>query len=362
MDKRLFAAFASAAFAFSCLSARAAAPGIDAATRAGVIAQLSKALADRYVYPDRAQAAVLSLSSAAQSGAYNSISDPEAFAKALTDTLSQVLHDKHLRVRYSADPVAGEGTADAPPTQAQRAVFQAQLASENFGVSVAARLRGNVGYLDVHGFPGTEMASAVLAAMQFLANTDSMIIDMRQNRGGDPAAVALLCSYFFSASQKVHINDVFIRTQKTMGGKTIAFWTTPVTGPHYVGKPVYVLTASRTVSGGEEFAYDMQTQKRATIVGEVTGGGANPGAPVRIGEHFTAFVPIGRAINPVTKTNWEGIGVLPDIATTSQDALLIAYTSLLRAKITAEPSAEDRSALSDLIDQVTKRPETIVVQ
>src|SRR6185437_14342657 len=127
---------------------------------------------------------------------------------------------------------------------------------------------------------------------------------------------ALLLSYFFAENDGRHLNDIYWHKD----GTTDQFWTVPVAGSRFLG-PVYVLTSARTFSGGEECAYDFQTQKRATLVGETTGGGANPGGMVPLGGGLAAFVPTGKAINPVTKTNWEHVGVKPDIAVPAADAL-----------------------------------------
>jgi C-terminal processing protease CtpA/Prc len=154
------------------------------------------------------------------------------------------------------------------------------------------------------------------AAMNFLAGTRAIIFDLRANGGGDPAMVALLSSYLFA--EPTHLNDLWER--KT--GTTQQFWTLPyVPGRRMDGKPVYVLTSHRTFSGAEEFAYNLKNLKRATIVGEVTGGGAHPVSPHRIDDHFVIGVPFARAVNPISKTNWEGTGVEPDVKVAAADAL-----------------------------------------
>ena len=164
------------------------------------------------------------------------------------------------------------------------------------------------------------------AAMSFVANTDALIIDLRENGGGSPDMVALVCSYLFGA-HPVHLNDLYFRPENS----THQWWTLPyVPGQRYENKPVYVLTSKRTFSAAEEFTYNLKSLKRATIVGETTGGGAHPGGPRRINEHFTMFLPSGRAINPVTKTNWEGTGVAPDVSVSAEKALNTAYLAALK--------------------------------
>jgi len=346
------------AYPFSVASA--ASPPMDRSARHAVIVRLDQELNDRYVFPDRAARATETLSAADAAGAFDALADPEAFAKAVTAKLAALLHDKHLGVEYSPEVLPQQRT-DAEPTPQQRIEMRTFFASRNFGLDKAVHLRGNVGYLDVRGFPpGEMMGPTVAAAMQFLSNTDTLIIDLRKNGGGSPSGVALLCSYFLGPN--VHINDIYSRTPRTTTGKTEQSVTSAVPGPLYLKKKIYVLTSKRTFSGGEEFANDLLTQKRATLLGETTGGGANPGGDIRIGDHFSAFIPDGRAINPITHTNWEGLGVKPDLATSADAALSTAYTNILREKIAVEKDADQRKALSDLLAQVTKNPETILLQ
>ena len=335
---------------------------LDASVKHHVIATLVRELNDRYVFPERALTAGKAVLAAERSGAYAAIDDPDVFAKAVTDMLAKTLHDKHLHVRYS--PGVLPPTDDSDPKNPQQIADDVRFyRSVNFGIEKEMRLGGNVGYLDVRGFPPAEMMGDTLAAvMKVVSNTEGLIIDLRANGGGSPSGVALLASYFLSTSPPVHINDIFKRTAKSSGGKTEQFWTAPVPGPQYLGKTVYLLTSARTFSGGEEFAYDMQTQKRATLVGETTGGGANPGGIVRLSDHFEAFVPDGRAINPLTRTNWEGVGVKPDIPTGADAALATAYLSILRAKSAAATDPHEREQLDGLVAQVTKDSHSILLQ
>jgi len=152
--------------------------------------------------------------------------------------------------------------------------------------------------------------------MNFLANVDAAIFDLRENGGGDPKMVQTVASYLFD--KPTHLNDLYNRKDD----KTTQYWTLPyLPGSRLVDQPAYVLTSKRTFSGGEEFCYDLKTQKRATLVGETTGGGAHPVAGHRINDHFMIGVPDSRPINPVTKIDWEGTGVTPDVSVNAEDAL-----------------------------------------
>jgi hypothetical protein len=132
--------------------------------------------------------------------------------------------------------------------------------------------------------------------------------------------VQYLCSYFFD--KKVHLNSLYFRA----GNRTIDFWTLDeVNGQKMPDVPLFVLTSERTFSGAEEFSYNMQTQKRATLIGQTTGGGANPGGTRRINEKLEVFIPTGKAINPITKTNWEGVGVIPEVKTSPDETFSKAH-------------------------------------
>src|SRR5262249_11866225 len=258
-------------------------------------------LNESYVFPEVAKKMEAAVRARVDAKEYDGITSAKALAKALTDHLQEVSRDKHLRVSYSYDPLPLKKKPAGPsPQEGER--MQASAARRNFGFEKVERLAGNVGYLDLRGFQNPEAAGeTAVAAMNFLAHTDALLIDLRQNGGGSPAMVALLSSYLFA--QPTHLNDLYFRPNDA----THQWWTLPyVPGTRYAGKDVYVLTSRRTFSAAEEFTYNLQNLKRATIVGETTGGGAHPGGMVPITEHFAMFVPTGRAINPISKTNWEG--------------------------------------------------------
>lgn len=295
---------------------------IDAATRAQIVDGVLKRLNDSYVFPETAKKMETAIRERMQKKEYEGITSASELAKTLTAHLQEVSHDKHLRVRYSAESIPVRDDKQREPSAEEReraARFGKRI---NYGFEKAERLMGNVGYLDFRGFfDAKNGGETVAAAMNFLANTDALIIDLRQNGGGEPEMVALICSYLFG-SEPVHLNDLYWRE----GDRTEQFWTLKsVPGKRYEGKDVYVLTSRYTFSGAEEFSYNLKNLKRATLIGETTGGGAHPGDMFRVGEHFGMFVPTGRAISPVTKTNWEGTGVKPDIEVPADQALKTAH-------------------------------------
>jgi retinol-binding protein 3 len=326
---------------------------IDAAQRAKVIEAILKELDQGYVYRDVAKKMRQAIEARLERKEYDAVQTGQELAKQLTAHLQEVSKDKHLQVMCKGEklPAPPEGGKSTPKGQEKMGQFGRKL---NGGFRRVERLAGNVGYLQVDGFMHPDVAAEpAAAAMNFLANTDALIIDLRWNGGGGPQAVALLCSYLFD-EKPIHLNSLYWRK----GDRTEEFWTLKeVAGKRYLGKDVYLLTSRRTFSAGEEFAYDLQSLKRATIVGETTGGGAHPGGGVPVGDHFVVFVPMGRAINPITKTNWEGTGVKPDIAVAADKALDTAHQLAVKKLLEAAPNEQARRLIQMDLEMAKKRDE-----
>jgi tetratricopeptide (TPR) repeat protein len=278
------------------------------------IERIDSLLIDNYVFEDVARRCAEHLDRKFSQGTFNSILDVREFAGELTTELQSISHDRHMRVML---PPQSAARGNAPDPLLDDFMMRRSLAQRNFGVARVEVLDGNIGLLDIRSFPSTELSrGTVTAALKVLQNVDALIVDLRRNNGGNPDLIRYYCSYFFPA--RTHLNSLYWRR----GNRTEEFWTLDsVEGKRRPDLPVFILTSKRTFSGGEEFAYNFKTRKRATLIGETTGGGANPGGFFRINPHFGIFIPTGRAINPVTKTNWEGTGVEPDIKVAADDAL-----------------------------------------
>lgn len=270
-----------------------------------------------YVFPDIAKKMAIAVRARAKRGEYDSVTDGNAFAKLLTENFRDVSHDKHLFVTFSPIRLPDESPSPSPDAIAR---YRLAMQEANCGFEKLERLSGNLGYLKFNFFADPEVCGATaVAAMNFLVNADAVIFDLRENGGGDPKMVALISTYLFA--KPTHLNDLWERRS----GETQQYWTLPYApGRRLSSVPVFVLTSHRTFSGGEEFSNDLKVLKRATLVGEVTGGGAHPVAGHRIDDRFTIGVPFARAINPTTKTDWEGVGVEPDVKVPAADALTTA--------------------------------------
>ena len=316
------------------------APGlVDASTRQEVIDGAIAHMQRAYIFEDVAQKMAAALRAHAAAGAYEKVTAGAEFAALLTKHLQDVSKDKHLRIIFEPQGIEGR----RPPVTAEDRTRR--IAAErrgNFGLHRVERLDGNVGYIELRGFSGSQEAgAAVTAAMNLLANTDALIFDLRRNGGGSPVTIGFISSYLFD--KPVHLNDFYVRETDSRQ----SFHTSEtVDGKRYgQSKPVYVLTSNRTFSAAEEFTYNLKNLKRATIVGETTGGGAHPGGVRRITHQFGIWLPTGRAINPITGTNWEGVGIAPDIAVDPTEALAAAHLDALK-KIRA--AATDPAHQSEL--------------
>ncbi len=292
-----------------------------------VVDSIGSKLNANYVFPDIAMKMVSSIESKLGNGDYKSILDPQEFATMLTADLQAISNDKHLRVNFAPDRIAEQQqTVTAEDSIAFLNRYINSLKRNNFGFKEVKIMAGNIGYLDLRSFSNVEYAGeTAVSAMNFLSNTDAIIIDLRNNGGGSPAMIQLITSYLFG-SDSVHLNNFYWRPSE----QNSQTWTLPhVSGTRSPDTPVYVLTSSGTFSAAEEFSYNLKHLERATLIGETTGGGAHPGGSVVATDRFMVWVPTGRAINPITNTNWEGTGVSPHIKVPAAEALDVAYMKAL---------------------------------
>lgn len=333
----------SVALSFSASAQERPDGPISTEAKAEVVATLGEKLRSTYVFPDVAQNTAARLERQMQAGDYEDEVTSQAFADALRSDLREAGNDRHLQVRYDPSFREMQGHNGAPSPE-DIARMREELAASAFGVYRTAHLPGGIGYLDVRYFGPTEFVGAAYeSAIHLLAGSRAIIVDLRSNGGGDPDSVAQLASHFFAHGDERHLNSIYNRLEDSIRD----FWTVRSVKTRFTG-PVYLVTSDYTFSGGEEFAYDLQTQERAVLIGETTGGGANPGAPVSLGHGFYAFIPSGRAINPVTGTNWEHVGVKPDHAVKAEDALEFAYRLALTDTASKEEDAQASERLEAL--------------
>jgi C-terminal processing protease CtpA/Prc len=286
-----------------------------------------------YIFPDRAAAAAVLLRSQLEKGRYQGAAG-EALLLLVNEDLLEACSDKHLRLLwYEADASGAAPQSDEDVIALLREMFRL----ENHGVKRVERLAGNIGIIELTVIPDAASAGRVIAAaFELVQHTSGLILDLRPARGGSPDGVAYLCSFFFADSD-VHLTDIV----EGPNGPTHQFWTSGyLPAPRYLERPVYALVSGTTFSGGEALAYDLQAHRRATIVGDVTRGGAHPSTVVSLGENIELRLPIARSVSPVTGGDWDGVGVIPDIAVPAADAFDTAYRALLDAVLADAGSPE----------------------
>ena len=328
---------------------------LDAGTRAAAIESLAVAVRDRYVFPDKGAELAKQLKRRAAQKQYDRITSTREFADSLTAHMQASTRDLHMRVHYRLQPLPREHGDEDRPSEAERKRTLAFEELRNFGFDQVRRLPGNVGYLDLRMFSGVPEAQATaVAAMNFLGNCDALIVDLRRNGGGSPGMIQTLLSYLVEPGRRLNFNNFYERE----GDRWVQYYTSPfVPGPRLAGKPIYVLTSSLTGSAAEEFSYDIQTHKLGTLVGGTTAGAANPGGFVRISDHLAAFVATGRAVNPVTNTNWEGVGVKPDVAVAPHEALRTAHVQAIEELKKKPRDAEHDAFLGRALEAAKQTPD-----
>lgn len=318
-----------------------AAATLDAATRTEVAGKFAQLLADEYAYADLGSKMAAAIRERLKTGAYDNLKSPQEFAAALQADARAVSHDLHLRVGFGMRQMT---IRQGPPT----AEMAAQSRRQNGGISAVQILEGNIGYmaLDVQARQDEAARNAIAAAFAFLRNTDALILDVRGNPGGN-GFPELFLSYLSEGAPYL-ANTVHWRKDN----RVQEFRTVDMGAASYgTQKPVYVLTSRTTFSAAECLAYEIQSFKRGVIVGETTGGGANPtggaGLPP-LGYGFSVNIPTGYVVNPVTGTNWEGTGVKPDLEAPAAEALGRAWAAAAERLKAGESDLQRRAVLEAL--------------
>lgn len=328
-------------------SQEAPAPALDQARKQAVVDEIASLFNKNYIFADTAKKVEGALRAKLAAGEFDKAATAPDFARAVSAVILDVSKDRHTGFAYSPAMAEDLRRLMGRSEDDAKKVRERQLEDsrrDNFGFRKVERLAGNVGYVDFRVFESpSDAGPTAVAAMNFLAYCDAIIFDLRQNGGGDPAQIQLISSYLFE--EPVHLNDLYARAQD----RTENYWTLPfVPGAKAAKADVFVLTSSRTFSGAEEFSYNLQNLKRATIIGETTGGGAHPTNTLIVQRDYLLRVPFARAINPVSKTNWEGTGVKPDVAVPAAEAFDRAYALALE-KLAAKTTDAQRKAGYDWI-------------
>ncbi len=294
-----------------------------AETRAVVLA-LAEVLRERFAFRERGVTAAREIEALEQRGAFREARTAAELLALIEQQITPIVDDRHFRTRYFG-PEAVAGFSGAPPSADDIVAFNEEVRLRGGELPEVRWLPGNVGYLRIQLFLDAAASAEQLAlAMGMLAHTGALIVDVRGSPGGEPAGVANVIGHFVSTRTP---------TVRVQGSDEAApdrtFYAEPRT-PAYTDKPLYVLVDGDTGSGAEEFAYDLQAMKRATLVGETTAGAATPGGYRPLAHGFVAFIPMQIVANTITGTNWEGVGVVPDVAVPATEALTHAHRLALQ--------------------------------
>jgi hypothetical protein len=285
---------------------------LDAAERKRILNSAIANLKEHYVDRDAAQKMADALAAHENRGEYNAVADPAAFAALLTRQMREVTPDRHLSLDYFQEQLPPQPSAQTQPQVS--AQYRETMKQQNCTFEKVELLPRNIGYLKLNSFPDPEVCRvAAMAAMTYVNHADALIFDLRDNRGGSPEMVQLIGAYLFD-----HPEYWYNPRQAT---SELSWTQSPVPGSNLADKPVFVLTSARTASGAEQFSYDLKMLKRATLVGETTGGAAHSGVWHRLDDHFGMGIPEVKAINPYSTNDWAEIGVEPDIKVKSENAL-----------------------------------------
>ncbi|MBE5316555.1 MAG: S41 family peptidase [Xanthomonadales bacterium] len=284
-----------------------------------VVLALAEVLRERFAFRERASEAAGKIEALEQQGAFREARTAAELLALIEQQITPIVADGHFRARYFG-PEAVAGFSEAPPSAEEVAAFHEEVRLRGGEVPEVRWLPGNVGYLRIHMFLDAAPSAEQLAlAMGMLAHTGALIVDVRGSPGGEPAGVANVIGHFVS------VRTPTVRVQSSdEAAPDRTFHAEPRT-PAYTDKPVYVLVDGDTGSGAEEFAYDLQALQRATLVGETTAGAATPGGYRPLAHGFVAFIPMQIVANTITGTNWEGVGVIPDVRVPAADALAHAH-------------------------------------
>lgn len=312
---------------------------ITAADRTEIVRAAAEAL-DTYHYDAaRGAAAAAVLLKELRAGTYDEAATALALTTAIGKTLD-TLQDHHLNFGYSAEP--GPLGFAPDPTVEELATDREAQREDGYGIRGVERLEGNVGLLRIDRFPHPEIAGeALVAAMRLLDGTDALILDLRQNRGGDSDTVLFLASWFFGPDP-VRLNDAVQRRE------TRQRWTVEWLPVRRYTKPVYVLSSSQTYSGGEALAYSLQAMRRGRVIGERTRGGAHLARWYTIHPHFAVQIPWARNVYPATGGDWEGVGVKPDREAPAPRARTVAHRQALEDLMAQAPEVE-RETLREVL-------------
>ena len=320
---------------------------LSAAQRREVIEAVAAAYAESYVFQAGGRRIAQHLHRQLSRGRFEAVADPAALATELTREIRSVEADEHIEIQ----PPSPRPAAAAAPSRAEQFAWVERLRKRNYDFVRVERLPGNVGYLRLDSFPPPELAGpTAAAAMAFLQNSEAMIIDLRENGGGTGDMVQFLASYFFVT--RTALLETFRRADDPQ--TTVDYTLTAIEGQRMPTIEIYLLTSARTFSAAEAFAFALQQQGRAIVVGERTRGGGNAGRYRQMPHGFRAFIPMAHPVSPVTRRSWDRTGVEPDVGSTAENALAVAHRRALEQLLAGTTDNRTREQLQRALAELSE--------
>ena len=316
---------------------------IDEKLRDETVTQIAQMLVEKYVLPDIGDEYAGYIMKKLAEGEFNTITNPYEFAEKLTSDIKQVKDDKHLKIKYDPQAVKDMRNSEKISDEERERNRERWLRNErkkNFGFQEIKILAGNIGYLKLNQFASHHASETAVAALNFLANTDAIIIDIRNNGGGSSDMIQMIGSYFLE--DQIQFSSIYNRAANKLHQiRSLPY----VPGKRLLDTDLYILISKNTFSAAEAFAYDMKHLKRATIIGEKSPGGAHITNSFVVNDYFIIYLPFAKAISPITNSNWEGEGVDPDIEVTEEEALHTAQRIIINNLMGKNP---DKHFLNNL--------------
>jgi hypothetical protein len=285
--------------------------------KAAIIDEVCTLLRENYVYPDVAEEICSTLHKGLEDGKYSTATDLGALTAILTRELRSINNDQHLLAQPSPQPTRSRPSRRDPISTSMAFILRHK--QMNFGIAGVQRMNGNIGYLEIVSFrpmPNPEAERIIRSAMDLLASSDALIIDLRGNGGGHINMLEFLSSHFFEGTTQ--LTSRYLRQTSSIRES----WTIDgFDDRRFVEMPLYVLTSENTISAGEIFTYDLQALGRAIVVGEVTAGAVNSGRYFTVQDSIQLLIATGYAVSPITNTHVEGRGIQPDVEVPANAAL-----------------------------------------
>lgn len=325
---------------------------LSPAFKKSTILKIDTLLQQNYVFPEVAVQIGNHLKSQLEKGTFNQFTVLDSFANALTKELRVINNDKHLGVWSTINNKnPKENIEDAYSKYHTKFVTSR---NQNNGFLEAKKMEGNIGYLNILSFPNlAEAKETIDAYMKLISTTDALIIDLRNNGGGNADAVNYFSSYFLDKK------TLLFSLYEPKNNKTTEFWSVDqVSGKRIPTIPLFILIGKSTFSGAESFSYSMQALQRGMVIGQSSAGAAHIGYPIKANDSLEIYIPFARGINSITKTDWEGVGVIPDVKIEADNT----YTKALELATIAAQQYREKSAKQsqELYDKLQKAINQIV--